>query len=159
MDLSESGPPPARSEGLGPPHRKQKHISVTAVTQPLHSRYSRIWSTDHTSLTGSTHLQQPAPPTPLSHVASLADCLTHSSGHAKLSSLTPLILSDTAPKPMQPPTLTAQGGCAVEGWWVRRRPRVRLIARSRVGPQRRSGGQQKGPQPGQGSAARLIGGL
>jgi len=36
MDLSVSGPPPARSEGLPPPHRKQKRTSVTAVTSVIH---------------------------------------------------------------------------------------------------------------------------
>ena len=43
VDLSLSGPPPARFEAPGPPCKKQKHMAVTAVTQPLqplHTGYS-----------------------------------------------------------------------------------------------------------------------
>ena len=33
IEFSVSMPPPGRSEGPGPLHRKQKHVSVTAVTR------------------------------------------------------------------------------------------------------------------------------
>ena len=38
IDLSVSGPPPAPSEGLGPPDRKQKHGRY----KPLHGRYKLL---------------------------------------------------------------------------------------------------------------------